>query len=307
LLLSFVLAACSSPGGPPRVDLPPVPRPMFQDQHLRSVRMTSGPALGYVQPETAGQILCQLLDKDEWERLLGGPVGRRPLNPPYAGCQIAPEEGMISLRLVARDIAFAATSTIASRPSTTDGSGDRLEITVALTDDALHPAPRQYFPARRLLEVQVVGHDAEFGIRVLEKIVPLLVRGGEALPGTDAQGHVQYANTPLTQDFVDLPTPVQALQLCTLLQENGLTSTRIDVRDTGECRLSTGQGQVTAAAEDTKQPPDYPDRVAGRPARRTLDPPVVNVRLRDDAEVELYVSAPDSVALAEKLVPLLVG
>jgi hypothetical protein len=34
---------------------------------------------------------------------------------------------------------------------------------------------------------------------------------------------------------------------------------------------------------------------------------VVNVRLRDDAEVELYVSASDSLALAQKLVPLLVG
>ena len=78
--------------------------------------MPGGAALGYVQPETASQILCQLLDKDRWERLLDGRIGRRALSPPYAGCQIATEQGMVSMQFLQRDDPFEPTTTIAGRP-----------------------------------------------------------------------------------------------------------------------------------------------------------------------------------------------
>jgi hypothetical protein len=54
-------------------------------------------------------------------------------------------------------------------------------------------------------------------------------------------------------------------------------------------------------------PLNYPNKIAGRPAWTPSDPPIATVRLRDDADVELWVSAQDSVVLAEKLVPLLVS
>lgn len=40
--------------------------------------MTNGRALGYVQPETSAQILCQLLDRAGWQRLLDSDELGRP-------------------------------------------------------------------------------------------------------------------------------------------------------------------------------------------------------------------------------------
>jgi hypothetical protein len=309
VLLTAVLAGCTMPGdGPPTTPTrPTVQRPMFQDERLRPVRMTSGAALGYVQPETASQVLCQLLDKAGWERLLDGAIGRRPLSGPEAGCQIATGLGMISMVLREAHEPFKGNSTGAGRPATVD-TEERVVFTVALSDDALRPAPSQYYQVRRLLELQAIGDDADqqqdISVRVLDTIVPLLVKDGGPLPTIDDHGYVRYVSTPVTDDFVDLPTPVQALQLCTLAQQSVAGATVVDVHVRGECRLSAGQDNVVVAADDLTLPADYPDRIAGRPA--TVDKQTVHVRLRDDAEVELYVSAPDSVTLAGKLVPKLV-
>lgn len=316
-MMVALLAACDTSGERPRstpTRLSPT-RPAYADQHLRPVRMSSGRALGYVQPETASQILCQLLDKEGWERLLDGKIGRKPLNAPYAGCQIATERGMVSLRLVQRDTAFKATTTIAGQPATVDGNGvGGPMFTVALTDDALLPAPRQYYEPRRLLQLEVIDDDQEarreIGTHVLDKVVPLLVEEDEPLPDIDTQGHVRYVSTPLTTDFIDLPGPVQALQLCTLMQEAPsvrVVARQVDVFDTGRCVISTEQGTVDLVAEHVRYPANYPDKIAGRPAWTPADSPSVIVRLRDDADVQLSVSAPDSVALAEKLVPLLIS
>jgi hypothetical protein len=186
---------------------------MFEDGGLRDVRMTSGRALGYVQPETASQILCQLLDKDEWERLLDGPVGRRPITGPNGGCHVATAEGGVIVELRGSDDALEPDTTIAGRPARQDVSRASDGITVALTDDALRPAPRQYYPERRLLSATSIVDDPETELelaeRVLEEIVPLVLEDGEELPDVDDGGYVRYVDTPLTGHFVDLPTPVQ--------------------------------------------------------------------------------------------------
>lgn len=313
-VVSAVLASCSSADESPRPGptKPTVATPLFPDEGLRPVRMTSGRALRYTQPETASQILCQLLDEKGWERLLDGEIGRRPDPGPQAACSIATEHGVVTLWLLARDDALRANTTVAGRPATVaqDSSG-QVDATVALTDDATRAAPRQYYPVRRLLELKTTGHGPgiarEVADRVLAEVIPLLTREGDALPEIDDLGHVRYAGTQVTSEFVDLPTPVQALQLCTLATRAGVGATITEVRDDGECRIRIGQETAVLSADHLDQPADYPARVAGRPARTQLEPPVVKVRLRDDAGVELYVSAPDSRALAEKLVPELVG
>jgi hypothetical protein len=111
---------------------------------------------------------------------------------------------------------------------------------------------------------------------------------------------------PRDGQFIDLPLPVQALQLCTALIEGGssqVAAEEITVGDNGTCRLSTDQGMVTAETVHLSIE-HYSDKIAGRPAQ--VSSTVVSVRLRDDAPIGLNVSAPDSVALAEVLVPLLV-
>jgi hypothetical protein len=321
LVLAIVTAACTSPDDDARPTSTVVTptKPVFQDQRLRPVRMTSGRALTYVQPETASQILCQLLDKEDWGRLLGGRIGREPLGDPYAGCQIATEQGMLRMQMRESADAFEAETTIAGRPAIVyERLGeDAVVFIVALTDDALHAAPAGQHLTLRTLEVEMVGDDPEaerdVATRVLTEVVPLLVKEAEPLPAVDDQGHIPYAPTPLTggDQFVDLPLPVQALQLCTVLLEGEgfrTAAKEVDVLDSGRCGLSTEQGTVAVEAKHSSLPiASYPDTVAGRPAREMADLPGVDVRLRDDAEIALSVSAPDSVALAEKLVPLLIG
>lgn len=304
------LAACdSTTASPQETTTTTAPKPMFSDTGLRDVRMTSGRALGYVQPETASQILCRLLDKDEWERLLDGPVGRRPLIGANGGCHVATAEGGVIIELRSSDDALEPDTTIAGRPARKDVSRASDGITVALTDDALRPAPRNYYPERRLLSATAIIDDPDEELdlaeRVLEELVPLVVGEGEELPDIDDQGHVRYVGTPPTEDFVDLPTPVQALQLCTIMRvEPGVRD--VEVLAIGDCRVQAADESFTVAARHLGASDTFPERVAGRPAFISDDDNSwVEVKLRDDAATSLWVSSDNAIELAEKLVPQL--
>ena len=310
------LAGCDSPDdrapGPPTVS-DPILEELLHDKGLRQVRMASGHALTYVLPETGMQILCQSLVKDRWEQLLGGRAGRRP----SGGCLLKDEHGMMLLELRSSDDAFTGTTTVAGRPMTVDqNDSDGTEVTVALTDDALQPATHQYRAASSLLGVKSSGHgdpETELSIvrRVLEELVPVLAKETEPLPAIDEQGHLAYVSTPLTSsaEFIDLPTPVQAMQLCTVLIEDlQVVPTEVMVSAGGACRIDIAGGTVTVRMDAASaEPATYQDRVAGRPAMIGDRAAFVTVRLRDDVYVDLELSAPDSVGLAERLVQLLVG
>lgn len=304
------LAACTAPDEKPRPTGTTSAAPVLRDQGLRPVRMSSGRALTYVQPDTASQVLCQVLDQAGWEQLLGGAIGRKPLPLPYAGCQVSSEHGVVRLQLREFEDAFEPATTVAGRPARTyDRTGGRAVYVLALTDDALRAVSGGSLRTLRTLEVETTGDDPKEGIslRVLDEVVPLLTKETEPLPAIDDNGGIAYAMTPLTggDQFIDLPRPVQALQLCTVLLE-GIAATDVDVADTGTCTLTTARGRLTAETMSTQRR-TYSDRVAGRPAELQDSPPRVTVSLRNDADVALAVSGPDAVALAEKLVPLLVG
>ncbi|MFC4855637.1 hypothetical protein [Actinophytocola glycyrrhizae] len=300
VLLGVVLGGCgSSEAPPPTTSTAATPA---ADEGLRPVRMTGGRALGYVQDDTASQILCQVLGRQQWEQLLSGPVGRRPS--PGAGCRITTGHGMVDLSFRGENAAFAPSATVADRPATVEQNSFGMSVfTLVIADDTPRP----------LLRLEMVAYDdgpgQDVGTRVLDEIVPLLTKDGEPLPEIDDQGNLAYAGTPLTADeFVDLPTPVQALQLCTVLQEQlGIQAEHVRVDATGRCTLSTAQGPVAVEAQAASRSGDFTNRIAGRPAWTPADPPVATVLLRDDTDVALYVSSPDSVGLAEQLVPLLTG
>ena len=280
-----------------------VETPILADSGLRDVRMNSGRAFGYLQPETASQILCQSLDKDEWEDLFGHPVGRTPIVGPDGGCTITTAEIAVMMVLRTSDDALEPDTTIAGRPARTETEGND-EIVVALTDEALEPAPRKYHPERRLLSARSIGQGDHLDLvtGMLEKIVPLIVEDGDALPDIDDDGRVRFVETPLTGHFVDLPIPVQALQLCTIMRaEPGVRE--IEVRDTGECRVTTADETFTVAARDLRKDPNLPNRVAGRPAYRSDG--WLELQLVDGAFTALWLGNDDAENLAEKLVPLL--
>jgi hypothetical protein len=321
-LIATVLAlasvvGCDSPGDQrpsPPTNSNKYREPLLHDKGLRPVRMASGRALTYVLQTTAAQVLCQSLTKDQWKHLLGDTVGRQPGD----GCMINDERGMVILDLVKGSEAFTGETTIAGRPATVeqdDVSG--LSVTVALTDDALAPARPGGRPNWPLLSLRSSDHgdsrtELDLAMRVLGEVVPVLAEDGDSLPAIDDTGRIAYVATPLTPgaDFVDLPTPVQALQLCTVLIEEALVpaaSTEVTAADNGWCEVpATG---ATVSMDDAAEPVStYPDRIAGRPAKPgTGGPGSVLVRLRDDALVDLSVTGQDSTALAERLIPLLAG
>ncbi|MFL6143976.1 MAG: hypothetical protein ACJ72N_19195 [Labedaea sp.] len=317
--VAVLLAGCASTAGSPGAPAPVPAAPSVQrDGPVRAVRMTSGRAFTYVQPETAAQILCQIVDKSRLERLLDDHIGRFPSGTPAPSCMISGDRVGVTLRLRAATDPFIPAGRVAGRPVTeVDGVG-QVELTVALTDDALGPPRRQV--AMALLDLSVdYGTELEtsaqrgLAVRVLDELVPQLVQEGDQLPGIDPAGVLGYVPTPLTRggQIVDLPRPIQALQLCTLLREPsglGLAATATEPTDTGSCRLSTSGAPVTVALTPTgASATSYPEALAGRPAQRLSGGSTVLVRLRDDAQVDLSVTAPDPAALAEQLVPLLLG
>lgn len=308
--LAVGLAACDSTAASPQETVPPPPDPreqLLEDAGLRDVRMTSGEALRWVQPETASQILCQSLEKDAWEELLGGRVGRRAYIGPTATCHVAFSQGLVTVELSQSDDALDGDTTIAGRPAEIDVNG---RYRVALTDEALEPAPRQYYAERRLLAVDVSADDAdiesELAEKVIEELVPLLTEEGDPLPDIADDGTVRYEKTPLVGHFVDQPVPVQALQLCTLVRaELGSRVRGVEARDSGECRVDSDDN-FTVAARHVLDLDEFPDRVADRPASRS-SADAIRVLLRDDAGTMLYVTGEDAAEIAERLVPLLTG
>ncbi len=279
---------------------------MFEDTGLRDVRMTSGRALRFVHTGTASQILCQLLDKGEWEELLDGPVGRKPTGPP-AVCQIAFSGGVMRIDMTSAHDSYQADTTIAGRPAATSRRGDG--YAVALTDDAFE-FPTDLALEAKVLSVDVVADDEDVAQdvarAVLDELVPLVLEEGDPMPDIDEDGYVRYERTPLTKDFGDRPTPVQALQLCTFGQEElGLDVTDVVIHYIGECRIDAADN-VTLSTEAASTVSGFPDRVAGRPANISEDPAAVRVLLRDDAGTVVRVVAEDAVGIAEKLVQELV-
>lgn len=284
------------------------------DSGVRTVRMNSGPALTYLLPETAAQILCQILEKDRWEQVLEDRVGRRLSG---AECQVAGERIGLSLRLSGGDEAFTARTVIGGRPALALRGDDEVGYRVALTDEALHPGRgRISLPLLDFTVTYGTGLDPparrELAVRVLAEIVPRLAQVGDQLPGLDEQGRMGYVSTGLTRggQIIDLPRPVQALQLCTLaLAQPGVAATQVDVAGTGRCEFGTGDGPVVLALQPAGAATTTTsvDRIAGRPARWATGSGAILVRLRDDAPVELSVSARESTRLAEQLVPVLLG
>jgi hypothetical protein len=313
LSLALLLAGCAgTPIRPPAVTDSPL---VEQDGPLRTVRMNAGRALTYVQPETAAQILCQTVDRHRLERLLDDDqVSLRPERPPEAACAIGGTRVGLRMSLLTADVPFTGTTTIAGRPAAAlpDNAGE-VGMRVALTDDV--PSLRPGSPARPLLDVVVVygtnldpESRRELAIRILVEAVPLLTLAGDPLPEIDPTGRIAYTGSPLIRggQIVDLPQPLQALQLCTLLRDQTPPPTRLDPTDTARCTADSPAGPVTVALQPTSKPPtDYPETIAGRPARRT--PTTLLIRLRDEAQLDLSLTTPTPTPLAERLVPLLIS
>lgn len=86
----------------------------------------------------------------------------------------------------------------------------------------------------------------------------MLTKDTEPLPAIDDNGGIAYVMTPLTggDQFIDLPRPVQALQLCTVLLAGtgfGIAATDVEVavslRDDADTALAVPGPDAVAIAE----------------------------------------------------------
>jgi len=317
--VAILLGGCSEPGDETPQTTAETARPknpLLEDRGIRPVRMATGQALTWVAPETASQILCQTLDKEQWKDLLGGEVGRLAGGAPSAGCVITSAASSVTVELFQAHEALDPEFTVGGRPA----ANDRAQIRVALTDDALAPTLNK--GARSVLTITVnqppdldTAATRELQTRVLTELVPPLAERSEAVPVLDDLGTVAYVSTPLAPggEIVDLPTPIQALQLCTVLRERlGLTRRSPEAdKITSDCEVSLPDGDnVTAYLRHTNHRDEYPEHIASRPARRLKlesGTESITVLLRDGAEVGLTVTAPDAASIAEQLVPILLG
>jgi hypothetical protein len=271
---------------------------------LRKVRNASGSALSFVQPETASQILCQALPADQWQQLLGaGPVRREPdVKGTTGACRITGGQQSIDLAMLIARSDFVPDITIGGRPAKIQPGAD-VFIDVAITDPVAGRVGAQQHPILRLK----TSGDPERARRVLDDLVPVLAQPGEPMPAIDPAGAFPFTATPFTRDeFIDLPKPVQALQLCTLMQDK-LGHTVIETTAVSGCnvRLPDGKPQLVAMMNAALHLETYDLRIAGRPAFGGHDSDsVIIIRLHDNVPVDLAVGN-NNRDLAEKLVPLL--
>lgn len=72
--------------------------------------------------------------------------------------------------------------------------------------------------------------------------------------------------TPVTGQFVDLPAPVQAVRMCSLLLAEHPDECDINVYDSAQCKFGSDADHVVIAVQHAHKPADFTARVTGRPA-----------------------------------------
>ncbi|TCO62802.1 hypothetical protein [Actinocrispum wychmicini] len=268
---------------------------------LRKVPMASGFGLSFVQPETGSQILCQALSTDQWQRLLGADARRVPnVEGTDSRCKITAGQLSIELSLYPSPDVFRGVETIAGRPAAVrEDSGVAMDVAIA--DRVALTLGSVQWP---VLTLRTTG-DLALARKVLADLVPVLAKPGGPAVKADTAGLFPFVATPFSHDeFLDLPKPVQALQLCTLVQEKfGAQVVSTSVFGNCDFRLPDGRSQSIGMMSGMPIAAAYNSRIAGRPAAELGEPDLI--RLRDGVPVDLAVGGGNR-DFAEKLVPLLV-
>ncbi|ALG12600.1 hypothetical protein [Kibdelosporangium phytohabitans] len=265
----------------------------------REARVAGGLALSYVQAETAAQMLCrpimpdyQLNEAFGVKRLSYHPVAKLTIIP---HCEVVDYDygKTFEMTLEFPDPKLAArTETV---------KGDRVVVTTPIA---------QFLPTSARVQRPVLSATArpgqkEFMLRYLEHLVVQLSKQTDELPPIGPDGSFPFTETPLTPEtIIDLPKPVQALQLCTLVRkEFGFEPVKVLDRAACTVREPDGGSLTITLQTHTIDMRPYTSRVGGRPAM--VDPGGMwHVRLRDDVPLDL-VMPPGHVNVMERLVKAL--
>lgn len=285
-------------------DRPPPPKalpaqwPSKGGQALRQVPMPTGEMVAALPPDTAGQVLCQALNQEQWDTLLGSRSLREVRG---AGCHVVTADTDVTLALDETPVNLRSPSDVevAGRPGRLESLPPKTNtrLDVQLVDAAGTDQIKPY------LRVELIG-DAPGMDRLAESLATAVVQAttkpGPALPAPRQDGSIpmrELAAAPIA----DLPWPAISWQLCSALTARlgGTARPFVD----GRC---TVRG-IQAAYTDSVSPRVFPTQLAGRPAVITDD--MVAVRLTDDTAQELtFTGGGRSLrTLAAAVLPRLLG
>ncbi len=274
----------------------PAQWPGKDGQALRTVPLPTGELVTALPAQTGGQVLCQTLDQERWEALLGGKALREVRD---GACHVLTTTSEVLLALdeqgaVLRD---PASVDVAGRPGELEYLPPKVNarLDVRLVDA---PASAQVHPFLRV-EVSGTGAVDTLTESIAREVVSAAMTPGPALPARAADGSIPLQR-PAPVAIVDAPWPVISWQLCAELSRalGGTGRPRFD----GRC---TVRG-VEAVYTDKVTPRVFPEQIAGRPAVVTGN--TVAIKLTDDSTQELTITgARDPRGLAEAVLPRLLG
>lgn len=296
IVSALVLAGCSTASSEPA---PP------RRNAERAVRMSGGEALSYVHTETASQVLCNALPDDRLRAVLGVDrvVRERDADGVKGLCRFSDEKRTVVVDVSLRPVPdqFIPTDEVGGRPAQ-HSTGGKVVVDVGIAETYGYRAASKRTP---VLHAEARSGARENVRKLLAELVPVLARRTDEMPEVDGRGEVAFASTSVdVSGFLDLPKPVQALQLCTAAKDR-LDFEPVRVTETGTCtvRQPNGRTLVLAVVDGSASKAGYTAKVLGRPAH--VDESTVAVRLRDDSTLDVVIGDTDP-KIAEGLVRALV-
>ncbi|MDQ0378948.1 hypothetical protein [Amycolatopsis thermophila] len=315
VLLSFACVAgaagywwSQSSAAPPAAPGLPAVWPSRDGELPRRVPMPSGEMLAALPAGSSGHVLCQALSEQRWQAVLGGATLREVRG---GGCHLVTGSLDVVLRLdnLPATLRSPQSLTVSGRAAEVETSGAvNARLNVHLVDDEpngeIHPYLRvditRYAVTRPGLALD------ELATSIARGVIDATMAPGPDLPEANRDGTIAMKETEPVAGYGILgsPWPVVSWQLCTQLAKTlGTSVSAAKPKFDGRCTVRT----VQAALSDDVTPRAYPDTVAGRPALVTPD--VVAVKLDDDTSQELSFTGTgrDLRALAESVLPALLG
>lgn len=278
--------------------------PSKPGQELRPVVMPTGEMVAALTDETAAQVLCQAIPEQRWEEILGG----RTLREAGQSCHAVTAELDVSTQMapaLPEDTSrgLPTKTTVAGKLAVIATDKDGTTLGVELVEVAPHigASPVLHISLRgRLVE----SPETEKKARALaEALIAGAMPPGPKLPKTGEDGEIALEKTE-PGPIKDKPLPVISWLLCGELgRALGVPPDNAKPNFFAACELNG----VTADYSELSTAVAPTTTIAGRPAQ--VDGRGVFVQLTDDpaGQTLKFKGTGDLVALAEKMVPPLLG
>nr|WP_221472050.1 hypothetical protein [Amycolatopsis umgeniensis] len=275
--------------------------PSPSGEALRPVPMPTGEMVAALTDETGAQVLCQVIPEQRWEEILGG----RTLREVDAACHAVTTQLDVNVRMVPRlpEDTSRRMTTIAGKVAVIAADKDSTNLSVELVE----VTPRS--GASPVLHVSLRGRGLEApetegkAKALAEALIAAAMPPGPKLPKIGEGGEIEPEPVE-AGPLKDKPYPVMSWLLCGELgRALGVPADKAKPTFFASCELNgatADYSELSATVAPTTT-------IAGLPAQ--VDRRGVVVQLTDDPSGKTlkFAGTGDIRALAEKMVPPLVG